>query len=218
MLLIPVYELTILKVEVADLEMGFIALGCIAFLFFCLFDLHKLYFVHRIFHGTFFLGLLLVIAATAGILIQGEAAFRLSPFLRVLCGVMMLGGFAWQFYALFWALPFQATYLHGELQSLVITSGAFALCRHPGVLGFSVLYFFLWLFSGVHLILLAGVLWTLLDVLHVYIQDRWLFPRSFPGYGAYRLYTPFLLPNAASLKLCIDTFREGRWNESGQKA
>ncbi|MEN1759992.1 hypothetical protein AAIG11_05890 [Anoxynatronum sibiricum] len=218
MVLVPVCILTTQLMEVTDLEMIFIALGCVAFLFFTLFDLHKLYFVHRIFHGTFFLGIFLVIAATAGILMTAEAAFHLSPILRGMCGVMMVAGFTWQFYALFWALPFQATYLHGELQSLVITSGAFALCRHPGVLGFGVFYFFLWLASGVHFILVAGMIWTIMDIIHVSIQDNWLFPRSFPGYGAYQKQTPFLMPTTASLKLCIDTFREGRWDESGQKA
>ena len=110
-------------------------------------------------------------------------------------------------YALFIALPFQKTYMEIEKDNKVIDKGMYALCRHPGVLWFFFFYLFLWLASGKMIIMWAGIIWTIMDIIHVYVQERWLFPKNLRGYDQYQKRVPFLIPNARSIKQFILTIK-----------
>jgi hypothetical protein len=44
-----------------------------------------------------------------------------------------------------------------------------------------------------------------MDLLHVYVQDRFFFPKTISGYRAYQAATPFLLPTQASFRRCVAT-------------
>lgn len=90
----------------------------------------------------------------------------------------------------------------GALRPLVDT-GVYALCRHPGVLWLGGFYLFAWCAAGGRALLAAFVLFTGLDVLYVWWQDRVVFPRSIRGYCEYRQTTPFLWPTPASLRRCL---------------
>jgi hypothetical protein len=85
----------------------------------------------------------------------------------------------------------------------------FALARHPGVVWFFFLYIFLWLASGIEIMLWAGLIWTAMDVFHVYLQDTLFFPLTFKDYDVYKTTTPFLIPNLTSIKKCLATFKLG---------
>ncbi|MGI6685579.1 MAG: hypothetical protein ACOX47_08970 [Bacillota bacterium] len=103
-------------------------------------------------------------------------------------------------YALFFALPFRKTYIETENKNTVVDQGMYALCRHPGVMWFFFFYFFLWLTSGKMTVMWAGMIWTIMDIIHVYVQDRWLFPKTLIGYDSYQEKVPFLVPNLKSIK------------------
>lgn len=81
----------------------------------------------------------------------------------------------------------------------LVQTGTYALCRHPGV------WWLMVLLGGASLIvkrtglLRLAVLWIVLDIGLVAIQDRVIFPRRFPGYRHYQQSTPFLLPTPASI-------------------
>ncbi len=199
--------------------MPYILLGCTAFVLFIVFDLNKIYSVNKLLNACFALGILILIFATTGILWMNMASFQLSLPVRVFLGLLSAAALWMQFYVLFFAIPFKGTYLeesgHGKIP--VSSEGPFMLSRHPGVPWLVFFYLFLWLVSGNHLILWAGIIWTILNVLHVYIQDRWLFPMYFDQYDIYKQHVPFILPNKYSMNRYLDSLRRGRSDESRQK-
>jgi len=87
----------------------------------------------------------------------------------------------------------------------LVTTGTYALCRHPGVLWFGPFLLGLALLSGSVTLLWATSLWWGLDFAYAWLQDRYLFPRQFPGYTRYQRTTPMFLPTRASLRRCLDT-------------
>lgn len=180
--------------------MFYIAVGCIGFLFFYLFDWNKIQFIHRWLNACFAVGILLLIYASIGILRSAQAQFELPFIARLFFGLLATLSLALQFYVLFFALPFKNTYLNDGKKQIVISNGVYGLCRHPGVLFFFFFFIFLWLTAGAHQILLAGLIWTAMDVLHVYVQDRWMFPKSLINYELYQEKTPFLLPDRKSFR------------------
>ncbi|MGB7595578.1 MAG: hypothetical protein WBL80_08430, partial [Erysipelotrichaceae bacterium] len=71
-------------------------------------------------------------------------------------------------------------------------------------------YLFAFLASGNGDLLIAGMVWTTFDVLHVLMQDRLFFPSTLPGYDEYRKTTPFLFFGVRELKKCIQSFEQGK--------
>ena len=124
---------------------------------------------------------------------------------RLLSSLVFL---ALEIYTLFFALPFSDTYVQQSQGRLAYTEGVYALCRHPGVLWFAGGYLCLAGAMG------SGRLWGFcllmsgLDVAYVVLQDLWTFPRTFDNYPEYRSLAPFLIPNPASLRRCIQTLRK----------
>jgi protein-S-isoprenylcysteine O-methyltransferase Ste14 len=110
-------------------------------------------------------------------------------------------------YSLFINLPFGKTYLASGVGSL-ITSGFYALVRHPGVHWFFLLMVALVLVSRASLLLIAAPIWVLLDVALVAIQDKYFFGKMFAGYDSYRRQTPMLIPNRRSLSAFINSLKQ----------
>lgn len=108
-------------------------------------------------------------------------------------------------YSLFIEIPFHQTYAESGVGDRLVTTGTYALCRHPGVLWYGFFLVALLLVSHAQLLLLAGPIWLLMDVAHVGIQDTYYFPRMFPKYREYQQDTPMLLPTATSLRRCWRT-------------
>ena len=104
-------------------------------------------------------------------------------------------------HALFFSLP-EETYRNPGARRRVWDRKMYALCRHPG---------FLW-FAGLY-ICLGGAfgpgswpcffLLCLLNLVYIWMQDRWTFPKTFCDYEEYRRRVPFLLPTPGSLKTCL---------------
>jgi protein-S-isoprenylcysteine O-methyltransferase Ste14 len=108
-------------------------------------------------------------------------------------------------YSLYINLPFAKTYVATGVGDKLITSGLYALVRHPGVHWFSLLLLALVLVSSSRLMLIAAPIWVLLDIILVAIQDRFFFGRMFAGYDNYRRQTPMLIPNRRSLSAFINS-------------
>ncbi len=108
-------------------------------------------------------------------------------------------------YSLAVEIPFQRTYLAPDAPSQLVTTGTYALTRHPGVLWLGLLLCGLLLVSRSRPLLIATPLWLAIDVLYVWLQDRFFFPRQFPDYGRYQRQTPMLWPNRRSLRHCWET-------------
>jgi len=121
-------------------------------------------------------------------------------------------------YSLAVEIPFQQTYLAPDAPSKLITTGTYALTRHPGVLWLALLLIGLFLASGSRSWLIAAPAWLLMDLLYVWLQDRIFFPRQFPDYRSYQRQTPMLLPDLTSLRRCWQTLPWRSQRSSSQSA
>ena len=187
--------------------MSYIIIGCLAFLFFMIYDINSVTVNYRLLRCGFLVGCFLLIAATGGIISASLTDMmwytgRSLVFLPAAVIFLLL-----LIYTLFFAIPFEDTYIKTKETPKTCTTGFYALSRHPGVLWFIGFYFSLWLaFSG-SLLLLAGILFSLLNLAYIILQDRWIFMKTFPDYGEYKKTTPFLIPTCQSLKRCVQTLR-----------
>ena len=108
-------------------------------------------------------------------------------------------------YSLLIEIPFAPTYAQPGHGQALVTTGTYALVRHPGVLWFAIWMLGWVLVSRSHLVAWAGAVWLLLDIGYVWLQERLLFQRMFPGYAAYQCETPMLVPTAGSIRRCWQT-------------
>lgn len=113
-------------------------------------------------------------------------------------------------YSLFVNLPFRKTYIATGVGDKLITTGLYALVRHPGVIWFIPFMLSLILVSKSSLLLIATPIFILLDILLVIIQDKFLFSQMFDGYDRYQRETPMLLPNRKSANAFISCLRQAR--------
>jgi protein-S-isoprenylcysteine O-methyltransferase Ste14 len=113
-------------------------------------------------------------------------------------------------YSLFINLPFRKTYITTGVGDKLITTGLYALVRHPWVHCFTLLLLSLVLVSRSSLLLIASPIWILLYILLVVIQDKFLFGRMFDGYYHYRQETPMLVPNKKSINAFIKSLKQAR--------
>jgi protein-S-isoprenylcysteine O-methyltransferase Ste14 len=111
-------------------------------------------------------------------------------------------------YSLFINLPFGKTYVAAGVSKKLVTSGLYALVRHPWVYGLILLLLALILASRSSLMLIAVPIWVLLDIALVAIQDRFFFGRMFAGYDNYRRETPMFIPNRRSINAFINSLKQ----------
>ncbi|MDD4080994.1 MAG: methyltransferase [Eubacteriales bacterium] len=156
-------------------------------------------------NAVFIIALALLIASLSLAAAAGHW-FTVAFPLRVLF-ILLAALAAWlEAVSLFWALPARETYLGGR-ETALVDRGMYALCRHPGALWLPLLLLSLALALGSAGLLWAGAVASVLNAVYVLIQDRWVFPKTIPGYAEYQTATPFLIPTRASLKRALDTTR-----------
>ena len=162
--------------------------------------------LHPLLNGLFAIGVGLLIIATAQILNVDQPLFTFTsiPILWVISGL----GFIEMIYALFFAFPFNKTYVKTSSNSDIITTGLYGLCRHPGVWGFFIFYLFAALATGNGTLLIAALVWTTMDILHVWIQDSLFFVKTLQGYTLYKKTTPFLFFGIKELRKLIKPSEE----------
>jgi protein-S-isoprenylcysteine O-methyltransferase Ste14 len=113
-------------------------------------------------------------------------------------------------YSLFINLPFRKTYIATGVSGKLVTTGLYALVRHPGVHWFTVFMLSLFLVSGSMLLVIAGPILILLDILLVIFLDRFFFRRMFEGYVYYQQQTPMLVPNRRSINAFVNSLKQHR--------
>lgn len=187
-------------------------LGGIAFLLFIIYDLEQAgYLSHRLHAITrfFFLGGFIFLLIGTGRVVWQQVKLCSHWDWSMLVGLPLTVLFLLLlFYTLFFALPFQDTYMEQNVGAKTYDRGMYALCRHPGVLWFAGLYAALWCTLGGKLLLWLAFFYSLLNLFYVVLQDRYTFPRIFSDYESYQQKVPFLLPNRESLKRCVSTLRK----------
>ena len=176
-----------------------LVLGCLAFLLMMFYDLNQVKFHWGWGKYMFMAGGILLLIVT-GLLINNhlfdQRSFHIGHlFAAVLCMINTL----LLVYTLFFALPFEDTYVE-QAHLKVYDQGVYALCRHPGILWFFFAYTFLSMtFSSIE-IAVAAILFSVMNLLYAYMQDRFIFPKTLEGYKAYCERVPFLIPTRQSLK------------------
>ena len=180
-----------------------LCLGIAAFILFFLYDWNSITAQRKVLQAGFFLGFLLLIAATGLDLFaafRGGAISGLWDLLLLLAAVLFLAALI---YCLFFALPFKETYEEQDLGRRVYSGGVYALCRHPGILCFFGLYLFLGLAALPSGLLRNGMVFSLLNLAYAWFQDRVSFPKTFCDYREYQASVPFLIPTGASIRKAL---------------
>lgn len=128
-----------------------------------------------------------------------EQQLAVSKYLWLLAWPLMLAGLSWLLYCLFLYPPLRRTYRDKKGPALT-TEGPYALSRHPGVYGYTFFVLSLAVISRSQLLLSAGCLWSVINLIYVFLQDRFIFMALLEGYEQYRRNTPMLIPNLQSIK------------------
>ena len=191
-------------------------LGIAAFVLFFIYDVNSISLKNLFIHRLFMIGSVLVVVSGA---LDLFTAFKAGAFSGIWDIVLILFGVlsaAALVYSLFFALPFENTYVNPEEKPKVYTGGVYALCRHPGLLCFFAMYAFFGVAAFPERMFEHGVVLSVLNLLYTAFQDRVTLPKSFSGYTEYQNETPFLLPTAASFKNACKTFSISASKEDGQ--
>ncbi|MBI4282952.1 MAG: hypothetical protein HY663_00615 [Chloroflexi bacterium] len=115
---------------------------------------------------------------------------------------------AWLFFGVFALLFFYSASLELILRQKVgdgkgrrlVTTGTYALTRHPSAIWSILAIGFLILATRSVYLLWAWPVWTVMELVWVWLQDRFFLPSMYPGYSQYRQKTPMLVPTQESLK------------------
>lgn len=188
-------------------------LGIAGFALYFLYDINGYLVECRLLRTAFFAGSALLGAAT---LLDLWTAWRQGAFTGLAdagFGGISLLAFGALIYCLFFALPFQETYIDQAGGRRVYDGGVYALCRHPGVLCFFAMYLFLGLAALPSRLLCHGMIFSLLNVLYAWFQDRVTFPKCFSDYEDYRKRVPFMIPTKDSVRLAGQTWRRSNGKE-----
>ena len=179
--------------------------GIAAFVLYLLYDINSFRWKTRLLRWAFLAGTFLIAAATGLDLFHAWNARAFSGVgdLLLLAGACLW--FALLLYCLFFALPFQQTYTQQATGNRVYCGGVYALCRHPGILCFFFLYLMLGLAALPECLLRNGMVFSLLDLLYAWFQDRVTFPKTFCDYREYQKSVPFLIPTSASIRMAKQT-------------
>lgn len=184
-----------------------ILIGCITFALIAIYDwaqMHKFTWLKPVF-------LLSVVTLCIGIVgvLSVPAEFKFTIWLRIVAWIGLAIFLSLLLYSVLIEIPLRnkSSYLNPDNNRILIDTGTYALTRHPGVLWFGGAAVCMILLHPSLLIISAGILWTAVDVLLVWVEDRYFFPNTFPSYAEYKTRTPFLIPNKSSMRKCLTTLK-----------
>lgn len=190
--------------------MNLVALGVLGFGLFLLYDINRIKWQVKLFSGLFFLGCLLIGVATTGALWSVRGSLVVPTLERMASLLIAVFFFSLLIYTLFFALPYKKTDISSDVKRTVYDKGVYALSRHPGVLWFAFFYISLFSLFRHPLVMTIAFLFSLLNLIYAFFQDIWTFPKMFDDYLPYCRVTPFMIPNAASIRNCFMTLNHSR--------
>ena len=181
--------------------------GALAFVLLCVVDLLYL--------RGFQVGKALVFCAASLLFLAGiigsvgfSPRFPTPPALRVLGWALGAAALTLAVVALVVEVPTFTLYLTAGRDRRLVTTGMYAVTRHPGVLWFSLLLLSLVLITGSRVLAAATPLWIALDVGHVAWQERQYLVKVYgEEYRRYQAEVPMLLPTASSIRRGVESRR-----------
>lgn len=187
--------------------MIYITVGCLGFLVIHLFDIVSLRRLPGAKPVTWILGSGLLVYALVMVSLQSNK-LPLPTWSTWLGWALLSISFLLLMYSLFINLPFRKTYIATGIGDRLITTGLYALVRHPGVHWFILVLLSLILVSRSSLLLIAAPIFIVLDIVLVILQDKFFFSRMFNGYDSYRQETPMLVPSRQSINAFINSLKQ----------
>jgi protein-S-isoprenylcysteine O-methyltransferase Ste14 len=147
--------------------------------------------------------------ASVSRLMRGSPRLPVPGILARLAALLSVLSFAGMCYSLLVEIPLRKAWLRRGHTEALVTTGTYALVRHPGVL---------WLAAGLGFGALATrsrrllAAWPVIiagDAFHVWFQERAVLPRVFgEAYREYQRTTPFLVPTRRSIRRVTRAVRE----------
>jgi len=131
-------------------------------------------------------------AAASAANIQSGIVATVGVILAIGAGLLLV-------WSVFLELPRERRRL-GLRPGQVVTSGGYALCRHPGWWCLTFLTAGICLARGSGRVFVSSIVMTAANLLLITVQDRYFFPQLFAGYDDYKKSTPFLLPSVRRRK------------------
>jgi protein-S-isoprenylcysteine O-methyltransferase Ste14 len=163
----------------------------------------------------FFAGCALVLAATVLLLVTQlpscpwDALSFIFLALALVSAVLMMK-------ALFFSLPAN-TYTAPEQARHTYACGMYALCRHPGVLWYCLMFISLAIMLRTPAAFIGCCVLCAGDIAYMVFQDVWSFPRTFCDYAAYKRNVPLFFPTRESFRAAFlkdDPETDGGTHES----
>lgn len=191
--------------------MQYIIVGMVAFVLFFIYDINSVVMKYKILKHSFFIGILLLLISTIAIVVDQFEYVEFNIVKFTALGTATVLFFILLIYTLFFAIPFQETYIESESKQKLYMDGVYALCRHPGVIWFIGLYVSLSFAFDIPLLKIAAIIFSILNIIYSAFQDSWTFNKVFDDYDKYKENTPFLLPNVKSIKKCLHSLYWGRY-------
>jgi protein-S-isoprenylcysteine O-methyltransferase Ste14 len=185
--------------------MVYICIGIAGFIILFFFDLAALKRIRLLKTIIWIIGYGLIAYSMNMIIRRGER-FLLPTYVKVV-GIVLSVVFTFLLiYSLLIEIPFKRTYLDRGAGDKLITTGTYALVRHPGVLWFLGAFVGIFLAAGSKMLLVATPVWWFIDIIYVVVQDKFYFPKQFGDtYRKYQKEVPMLIPTGKSINRCITT-------------
>ncbi len=137
--------------------------------------------------------------------------FNIPFFAHIVGWVITPVFFVLLMYSLFFEIPFKKTYMKAGTGDVLVTTGTYALVRHPGVLWLTVFLTGMLLITGSRMLVFTIPVIVSMDVVYVAIQEKYYFIKIFgEEYREYQKTVPMLFPSVYSIKRCVSTFFAGR--------
>jgi len=182
--------------------MIYILIGALGFGFLLLFDLFSMNAKSYLKYVFCLAGSMMIVISSVFIILNfSETTFSLWT--RVIGGIFSFLFLVLLIYSVFIEVGKKTYGFKTEFK--LVTTGTYALSRHPGVLWFFLLYLCGFLLFQNTLVLYAGLVWTGVNILYVFIQERFIFHKIFDGYEYYQKSTPMIIPSYQSIEKCITT-------------
>lgn len=183
--------------------MMYLLIGILGFVLLFMFDICSLCDKNYLKYFFGISGFLLIFVSTILIVLGSSSILQINSFVRAIALVLTIISLMLLIYSVFIEVG-RKTY-EVENEHALITTGTYALSRHPGVLWMLLLYIFGAIFFQNLLAIYAALIWTIANIIYVSIQERFIFNRIFDNYDKYRESTPMILPNYESIEKFITT-------------
>lgn len=181
-------------------------LGAVGFVLYFLYDINSYTKRNLFLSYAFAAGVLLIASATILQCVQAVDANAFSGVVDIVFLITSLLMFFALIYCLFFALPFKETYTKPFSVRKTYTFGAYAICRHPGVICFFFMYLFLGLAALPTKLITNGMILSALNIIYAWFQDTVTFRKIFCDYEEYTKQVPFLIPTRQSINRAIKTW------------